>query len=36
MAVNVWDVVEDLKVLVSAPGPIDPSRLADPDAPLAR
>ncbi len=34
LAVNVWDVVEDLRALVLA-APVDPARLADPDVPLA-
>lgn len=34
MNVNVRDVVEDLKTLVRAPGPVEPARLADTDTPL--
>ena len=30
MNVNVWDVVEDLKAIITAGRPIDPDRLADP------
>ena len=30
MSVNVWDVVEDLKAIISADRPVDPDRLADP------
>jgi 3-phenylpropionate/trans-cinnamate dioxygenase ferredoxin reductase subunit len=33
MAMNTWDVVEDMKALTTA-GPIDLHRLADPDVPL--
>jgi 3-phenylpropionate/trans-cinnamate dioxygenase ferredoxin reductase subunit len=35
MNVNVWDVVDDLKALVAAATPVDPARLADPEASLA-
>ena len=35
MNVNVWDVVEDLKAIITAGATIDPRRLADPDVPLA-
>ncbi len=35
LAVNVWDVIEDVKALVRAPGPVDLVRLADPRTPLA-
>jgi 3-phenylpropionate/trans-cinnamate dioxygenase ferredoxin reductase subunit len=34
MNVNVWGVVEDLKAIVEARTPIDPTRLADPNIPL--
>jgi 3-phenylpropionate/trans-cinnamate dioxygenase ferredoxin reductase subunit len=34
MNVNVWDVVDDLKVIVETGRPLDPARLADPGAPL--
>ena len=34
MNVNVWDVVEDLKAIVSASRSVDPARLADPDVAL--
>jgi 3-phenylpropionate/trans-cinnamate dioxygenase ferredoxin reductase component len=30
MNVNVWDVVEDLKAIITANRPVDPDRLADP------
>jgi 3-phenylpropionate/trans-cinnamate dioxygenase ferredoxin reductase subunit len=30
MNVNVWDVVDDLKAIISADRPVDPGRLADP------
>jgi 3-phenylpropionate/trans-cinnamate dioxygenase ferredoxin reductase subunit len=30
MNVNVWDVVEDLKAIITADRPVDPDRLADP------
>lgn len=36
MNVNVWDVVDDIQRLIRSRQPIDPSRLADPDVPLAR
>jgi 3-phenylpropionate/trans-cinnamate dioxygenase ferredoxin reductase subunit len=29
MAVNVWDVVDELKAIISAARPVDPLRLAD-------
>ncbi len=35
MNVNVWDVVEDLKAIVTATRAVDPSRLADPAVRLA-
>jgi 3-phenylpropionate/trans-cinnamate dioxygenase ferredoxin reductase subunit len=35
MSVNVWDVVDDLKVIVSAKRPIEPRRLADASIALA-
>jgi 3-phenylpropionate/trans-cinnamate dioxygenase ferredoxin reductase component len=35
MNVNVWDVVDDLRAIVTAGRPLEPSRLADPDAALA-
>jgi 3-phenylpropionate/trans-cinnamate dioxygenase ferredoxin reductase subunit len=34
MNVNVWGVVEELKTLIRARTPVDPSRLADPGQPL--
>jgi 3-phenylpropionate/trans-cinnamate dioxygenase ferredoxin reductase subunit len=35
MNVNVWDVVEDLKAVITARRPVDAGRLADPAVPLA-
>jgi len=34
MNVNVWDVVEPIKALITSRAPVDPKRLADPDVPL--
>jgi 3-phenylpropionate/trans-cinnamate dioxygenase ferredoxin reductase component len=34
MNVNVWDVVEPIKALISSRAPVDPKQLADPDIPL--
>lgn len=34
MNVNVWDVVEDIKVLISSGALVNPEQLADPDVPL--
>jgi 3-phenylpropionate/trans-cinnamate dioxygenase ferredoxin reductase component len=34
MNVNVWDVVEPIKALISSRAAVDPKRLADPDIPL--
>lgn len=34
MAVNMWDAVDDLKALVAAAQPTDPSRLEDPGTPV--
>lgn len=34
MNVNVWDVVEDIKVLISSGALVNPEQLADPDIPL--
>jgi 3-phenylpropionate/trans-cinnamate dioxygenase ferredoxin reductase subunit len=34
LAVNVWDVIDDLKAIVEAGRPADLSRLSDPDRPL--
>jgi 3-phenylpropionate/trans-cinnamate dioxygenase ferredoxin reductase subunit len=34
MNVNVWDVVEDLRAIISAGRPVDPAKLADPNVPL--
>jgi 3-phenylpropionate/trans-cinnamate dioxygenase ferredoxin reductase subunit len=34
MNVNVWDVVEDLRAIITAGKAIDPARLADPSVPL--
>ena len=36
MNVNVWDVVEPVKALISSRAPVDPKWLADPDIPLDR
>ena len=35
MNVNVWDVVEDIRAIITAGKPVDPAKLADPDVPLA-
>jgi len=35
MNVNVWDVVEDLRAIITAALPLDVTRLTDPDVPLA-
>ncbi|CCH76508.1 FAD-dependent pyridine nucleotide-disulphide oxidoreductase [Nostocoides japonicum T1-X7] len=35
LAVNMWDVIDDVKALVRASGPVDLVRLADPGVPLA-
>ncbi|MEU3921848.1 FAD-dependent oxidoreductase [Streptomyces sp. NPDC029004] len=34
MNVNVWDVTDPIRALVTAGHPVDPARLADPDVPL--
>jgi 3-phenylpropionate/trans-cinnamate dioxygenase ferredoxin reductase subunit len=34
MNVNVWDVVDDLKAIVTARQPVEVARLVDPDVPL--
>jgi 3-phenylpropionate/trans-cinnamate dioxygenase ferredoxin reductase subunit len=34
MNVNIWDVVEDLRAIITAGKPIDPARLADPNVAL--
>ena len=34
MNVNIWDVVEELRAIITAGKPIDPARLADPNVPL--
>jgi 3-phenylpropionate/trans-cinnamate dioxygenase ferredoxin reductase component len=34
MNFNVWDVTDDIQALITAGGPVDERRLADPDAPL--
>ncbi len=34
MAVNVWNVVEDLKAIVDTGRAVEPARLADRDVPL--
>jgi 3-phenylpropionate/trans-cinnamate dioxygenase ferredoxin reductase component len=36
MNVNVWDVVDDVKALITSGQPVDEVRLADPDVPLAQ
>ncbi len=35
MNVNVWDVVEDIRAIITAGKPVDPAKLADPDVPLS-
>jgi hypothetical protein len=35
MNVNVWDVVDDLRLLVTSPAPVPAERLADPTVALA-
>ncbi len=35
MNVNIWDVLDDVKGLIGSQRPVDPDRLADPQAPLA-
>ncbi|NGO49011.1 NAD(P)/FAD-dependent oxidoreductase [Streptomyces ureilyticus] len=35
MNVNVWDVTDPLRALVTSGEPVDPTRLADPDVPLS-
>jgi 3-phenylpropionate/trans-cinnamate dioxygenase ferredoxin reductase component len=34
MNVNIWDVLDDVKALIRSKSPVDPERLADPQAPL--
>ena len=34
MNVNVWDVVEDIRAIITAGKPVDPAKLADPSVPL--
>jgi NADPH-dependent 2,4-dienoyl-CoA reductase/sulfur reductase-like enzyme len=34
MNVNIWDVIDQIKQLVSSSAPVDPDRLADPEVPL--
>jgi 3-phenylpropionate/trans-cinnamate dioxygenase ferredoxin reductase component len=34
MNVNIWDVLDDVKELIRSQRPVDPDRLADPQAPL--
>ena len=34
MNVNVWDVVEDIRAIITAGQPVDPAKLADPNVPL--
>ncbi len=36
MNVNVWDVVDDVKALITSRAEVDPGRLADPDVPLGQ
>ncbi|GBE67159.1 reductase [Mycobacterium sp. MFM001] len=35
MNVNIWDVLDDIKALIRSQNPVDPDRLADPQAPLS-
>jgi 3-phenylpropionate/trans-cinnamate dioxygenase ferredoxin reductase subunit len=35
MAVNIWDVLDDVKALIRGGDPVDPARLADLDLPIA-
>ena len=35
MNVNIWDVLDDVKNLIRSQRPVDPDRLADPQAPLS-
>ena len=35
MNVNVWDVLDDVKALITSRSPVDPDKLADPQLPLA-
>ncbi len=35
MNVNVWDVVEDIRAIITAGRAVDPAKLADPDVPLS-
>lgn len=35
MNVNVWDVTDDIQRLIRERVPVDDSRLADPDVPMA-
>jgi 3-phenylpropionate/trans-cinnamate dioxygenase ferredoxin reductase component len=35
MNVNIWDVLDDVKVLIRSRTPVDPDKLADPQSPLA-
>lgn len=35
LAVNIWDVVEDLRTIINAAAPVDLARLSDPDVALA-
>jgi 3-phenylpropionate/trans-cinnamate dioxygenase ferredoxin reductase subunit len=34
MNVNIWDVLDDVKALITAQSPVDPGKLADPQSPL--
>lgn len=36
MNVNVWDVVEPVRSLITSRAEVDDARLADPDVPLGR
>ena len=35
MNVNVWDVVDDLRAIITAGRPLDPAQLADPSVELS-
>lgn len=35
MNVNVWDVLDDVKALITSRSPVDPGKLADPQSPLS-
>jgi 3-phenylpropionate/trans-cinnamate dioxygenase ferredoxin reductase subunit len=34
MNVNIWDVLDDVKALITSQSPVDPDKLADPQSPL--